>query len=218
MFWTIIIAVTIILSAGTGFFIGGYWRKRQKVSRTQIPSVLTEWDLECMAYHEAGHAVCSIFLPETEPIIRITIDPDDDAFGYVVNSPRKHHNATEVYFKSKITTYLAGKMAEQIFLGITTTSCIHDLRAASEIADLLVGKYGMGQRIGNLSLDDVPISLQNAFYADVKEIISDSTNQAKEILTQHRDLMIQLSNLLLRKRTLDEITIKNFLYRMQEIE
>ena len=68
--------------------------RKRKIKQPQavVAPVLTDWDRKFMAYHEAGHAVCSYYLPEREPLVCVTIDPSNEAFGMIRTAPRPHHN------------------------------------------------------------------------------------------------------------------------------
>ncbi len=120
-------------------------RKRKNVKIEYVAPVLTDWDRMFMAYHEAGHAVCSYYLPEREPLICVTIDPSSESFGMIRTESRPHHNETEISFYSMISTFLAGQISEEMFLNTKTTSCIYDLSSARQIATDMVMKFGMGE-------------------------------------------------------------------------
>ena len=94
---------------------------QQETSKKSVQ--LSEWDRNCMAYHEAGHAVCSYFLSEMEEITRISIEPTSDAFGVMRTVARPHHNNTEQSLLSSIVVAFAGPLAEELILNIKSHCC-----------------------------------------------------------------------------------------------
>ena len=193
------------------------WKRRlRKLAAAEPeppPTDLTEWDVHTMAYHEAGHAVCSRYLPEREPLERITISPTDEAFGMIRTAVRPHHNETRVSFTSTLAVLLAGRLAEELFRGETTTSCVHDLAAARQLAADMVLNFGMGSRIGlttpppELNWSD---ELRRECDADIREILADAERSARDTLAEHADEVESLAQLLLEQKTLDRSEIDGF--------
>ena len=176
---------------------------------------LTEWDMRCMALHEAGHAVCSFFLPERENLICITIDPSNEAFGMVRTAPRPHHNETEISLTSTIAVLLAGRLAEDMFMNTKTTSCIHDFAAAQQIATNMVVKFGMGKKSGLAAvLLNPPLRTSESVFesicSDIYDIIIKAESEAEKILTQHEDSVRNLAEKLLHDKTLHQEEIADF--------
>lgn len=192
------------------------WRRffrREAAPPAPIPTELTRWDRRTMAYHEAGHAVCSHYLPEREPLLRITIAPGDEAFGMVRTAVRSHHNETRVSFASTLAVLLAGRLAEELFLHETTTSCVHDLAAARQLAADMVVRLGMGGRCAlTLPPPDFPVGEALAKYrdADVQELLADAARSARVTLLRHRAEVVGLAELLLARETLDRREIEEF--------
>lgn len=177
------------------------------------PTDLTEWDKCGMAYHEAGHAVCSYYLPEREPLVKITISPTDEAFGMIRTAPRPHHNETRVSFASTLAVMLAGRLAEELFLHQVTTSCVHDLAAARQLAADMVISFGMGSRIG-LTLPPPELNcgeiLRGQCDADIRELLADAARSARATLAEHAKEVEELAKLLLERKTLGQPEIDGF--------
>ncbi len=179
---------------------------------------LTDWDRRCMAYHEAGHAVCSYFLPEREKLVSVTIDPLDSAFGMIRTEIRPHHNETEVSFMSTIATFLAGRLAEEIFLGIKSSSCLYDLASAREIAKNMVCRFGMGSRIGLISIADASNEsfrlngerIKNEMDADIRDILDKCKKTAKRTLVQKKNIVEKMAMILLEKKSMAQNEIERF--------
>lgn len=189
--------------------------RRDAAPENFIPTELTEWDRLTMAYHEAGHAVCSHYLPEREPLLRITIAPGDEAFGMVRTALRPHHNETRVSFASTLAVLLAGRLSEELFLREVTTSCVHDLAAARQLAADMVTQLGMGSR-SNLTLPppEFPVgeSTAGARDADIRELLADAARSARVTLLEHRAEVVGLAELLLARDTLDRHEIEEFFH------
>ncbi len=180
--------------------------------------MLTDWDRRCMAYHEAGHAVCSYFLSERERLLSITIDPSDETFGMIRTEIRPHHNETEISFISTIATFLAGRLAEEIFLGIKSSSCVYDLASARELAKTMVCRLGMGSRIGLMSIEDVSDNsfqmrgeyIKNEIDADIRDIINRGKLIAEKELVKNKEIVEKLATILLDKKSMSQKEIESF--------
>jgi cell division protease FtsH len=177
------------------------------------PPELTEWDRRFMAYHEAGHAVCSRCLPELPPLLRITISPSDEAFGMVRTAQSKNHNETRRSMCSTLAVLLAGRLAEELFLHETTTSGIHDFAAAGQLAADMVCKFGMGKTTGfAVPPPDFPVSDEQLrmINADIRQLVLDAETEAREVLSANRGTVEKLAALLLGEGTLDVGKIDRF--------
>jgi len=105
--------------------------------------IITEKDRRTMAYHEAGHAIVARFLPESDPVHKITIIPRGRAMGNTQQLPLKDRHAySKVYLRTRITTLLGGRAAEEIVLAQQTTGAQDDLFRATEIAMKMICKWG----------------------------------------------------------------------------
>lgn len=194
------------------------------MKKTAFPAQLTKWDIQCMAYHEAGHAVCSYFLPEREKLVKITINPSDEAFGMIKTKQRQHHNETEISLMSTIATFLAGRAAEEKFLGMKTTSCIYDLSTARDIAKDMAGKFGMGSRmkmLSGFSVSDNAFllhseSIRQMLDEDIKEIIEKAYAITLKLIEEHSSCISHLAMLLLKNKTLTAIEIEKFFKQEKE--
>lgn len=203
-----------IFAAVTGSFIACIilfiLYKKRKRSFKLAPPLLSEWDIRCMAYHEAGHAVCSNFLPEREKMIRITIDPSDAAFGMIKTAHRPYYNETEVSLMSIVATFLAGRISEEKFLNIKTTSCIYDLAEARSVAVNMVSKFGMGKRMKKLTCISVYDNsyclysehLKQMIDEDVIDILERANSMAEEIIDKHSEDVVRLAETLFKEKTL----------------
>ena len=211
----------LIFAAATAAIIISISHKRKNPA-SPLPE-LTDWDRKLMVYHEAGHAVCSYYLPEREPMFVITIDPSSDAFGMIGTKPRLHHNQTYVSMTSSIATFMGGRIAEEMFCNEMTTSCIHDLKAAKTIAVNMVLTFGMGKKCGFSALqnsDELQISEQakKDITDDIQQILNNAEKSARCILSDHSNSVIKLANILLVRRTMTEAEINQVFTQEDENE
>ena len=119
--------------------------------------VLNEKTKRITAYHEAGHAIVGLCLPEHDPVYKVTIIPRGGALGVTMFLPEE-----DIYMKSKtailssITTLFGGRVAEEIINGkeSITTGASNDIERASELARNMVTKWGFSEKMGTLKYDD----------------------------------------------------------------
>lgn len=187
----------------------------EKRSRTQI-----EEDRRITAYHEAGHAVISHALPTQDPVQQITIVPRGQAAGMTINRPQedRSHMSRQKLVET-LSTLLGGRCAEEVALGFVCTGAVSDLQRATSIARDMVTKYGMSEKLGNVTFttghDEVfigrsmaqakPYSEETAALIDseVKRLIDDAYARCHEILERDRDKLELVAKFLLAHETMD---------------
>ncbi|HNX28845.1 MAG TPA: ATP-dependent zinc metalloprotease FtsH [Syntrophomonadaceae bacterium] len=119
----------------------------QKKSR-----VISEKEKRLVAYHEAGHAVVSYFLPHTDKLHKISIIPRGRAGGYTLLLPEEDRNyITKSYLLDEVTTLLGGRVAEAIVLNDISTGAQNDLERASSTVRKMITEYGMSNELGPLT-------------------------------------------------------------------
>jgi len=191
--------------------------------------ILSKKEKEIAAYHEAGHALVSTFMPETEPIRKISIIARGMAAGYTLQVPSEERKMkTKTGFMSEIATFLGGYCAEKIKFGEMTTGASNDLARASEMARKLVKEYGMSS-LGPISFGEKEelvflgkeISEQRNYSEKIAErideevdiIIKGAQKQAQIVLIKHRNLLDKVGKALVEKETIEraefEKLIKN---------
>ena len=166
----------------------------------------TQWDRECLAWHEAGHAVVSLAMPEREPIERISIEPGDEAFGFMRVAQRPHHNDTFVSLSSTLAVMMAGTLSERLFLGRATTGAADDLANARTIARDMVLRFGMGPRLGltcpAIAGEAISEHLLRAVEADEERLLRAAERAANTALRRDAPLVRALAQALLARHTL----------------
>lgn len=180
--------------------------------------VMNEADKEIVAYHEAGHAVVSFNLSNTDPVQKITIVPRGRAGGYVMSLPQDRYLRTREYFLDNITMALGGRASEEIFFGQITDGASSDLQQATRFARIMVTQLGMsellglrtyGESSGNVFLGrdfnsrDYSEDAASRIDKEVQAILQHSYQRAKEIITEHRERIVALVEKLKVVETLD---------------
>ena len=181
--------------------------------------VISESDRQTMAFHEAGHAILTQFLPETDPIHKITIIPRGRALGHTQQLPlQDRHAYPREYLLSRITILLGGRVAEEIALNQQTTGAEDDFQQAIEIATKMVCKWGMNPKIGPMayardgggflgdqsSMANYSEDTARLIDHEVKELIDGCYVRAREILSAQFDFLNSLADMLLINETLDK--------------
>ncbi len=111
--------------------------------------VITDKEKELTAYHEAGHALVGHLLPHSDPITKITIVARGSAGGYTKAVPNEErHLWTKNQFEDRLAMSLGGRVAEETVFGEITTGASNDLEQATDLARVMVTKYGMSEKLG----------------------------------------------------------------------
>lgn len=185
------------------------------------PLVLAAKDRERIAYHEAGHAIVGLVLPDADPVTRVTITPRGHSLGVTYQAPEDdRYNFSEAYVRARIVGALGGRAAEELVYGDRTTGAENDLEHVTRLARMMVTRWGMSEGVGPLSLvtrDDPYLSGAAAnpaamamseetarlVDAEVRRIVDESYRTAKELLHEHRAALDALATALLDKESLD---------------
>jgi cell division protease FtsH len=181
-----------------------------------------------LAVHEAGHTAVAHFLPEADPLYKVTIIPRGQALGGTHMLPEnERHTLPEPYLRGQLTTLLAGRAAEQLLMKSVSSGADDDIHRATAIARSMVARWGMDDEIGPMDLresDDHPFLGQTIAkprnFADataarvdaaVQVLLKAAEAQATDILTQHKDKVTVLATTLEREETLDANAIRKCL-------
>lgn len=187
--------------------------------------VITEKERKLVAYHESGHAVVGYYIQEADTVHKVTIIPRGMAGGYTVTLPKEdRYFMTRQDMLDQICGLLGGRVAEEIVLGEISTGASNDLERVTNIARQMVTQYGMTSRLGPMQYGSRQgqVFLGKDFssepnYSDrvaaeideeMKQIIESCYERTRQILTEHRDKLEALTQLLLDKETIDEDEIR----------
>jgi len=182
--------------------------------------ILSEEAKRTTAFHEAGHALVARFLPHADPLHKVTIIPRGRALGLTQQLPEDdRHTYSKVYLESSIAILMGGRVAEEIAIGQQTTGASNDIERATALARRMVCEWGMSDEMGPLSFGkreeqvflgrDIAqhrdYSEQTAINIDreVRNIVEHNYSRARQILTDHKDLLELVAHALLDKETID---------------
>ncbi|MFD1472604.1 ATP-dependent zinc metalloprotease FtsH [Companilactobacillus mishanensis] len=182
--------------------------------------VISDKERHMVAYHEAGHAIIGLVLNDSRVVRKVTIVPRGRAGGYAIMLPKDDQNlVTKKELTEQIAGLLGGRTAEEIIFGQQSSGASNDFEQATQIARTMVTEYGMTDRLGTVQLekDGQPVgsggyraeptySQDTAMAIDqeVKRIIDEAHEQAREIIESHRDKHKLIAEALLKYETLDE--------------
>ena len=167
--------------------------------------VMTAEEKRRIAIHEAGHASVSWLIEYGNPLVKVTIIPRGRALGAAWYLPEERVNSTQEHLLDDICSLVAGRAAEEIITGQISTGALNDLSRATKEAFSIVAYYGMGKEVHNLCYYNEqdngfvkPYSEQTAQLIDeeVKRIVNEQYQRAKDIILAHRDQLLQLAEML----------------------
>ena len=182
--------------------------------------VISEKEKKLVAFHEAGHAVVSKFLPTQDDVHQISIVPRGMAGGYTMYRPSEDRSfMSKSEMEENIISLLGGRVAEELVLGDISTGASNDIERATKIARDMVTKYGMSPRLGTITFgsgqEEVflgrDFATQKNFSEEtsglideeVKRIIDNAYNAAKQILSENIKKLHDVANVLLEKEKID---------------
>jgi len=190
--------------------------------------VISKREKEVTAYHEAGHALLSLLVPEVDPMTKVSIIPRGVAGGYTFTPPKEdrwHRSKRELL--GRIIVALGGRVSEEINLDDITTGASDDLAKATLIARKMICDYGMSQRLGNYTLGkshgpvflgrdivkEKDYSEETAKIVDeeVKRIIDECHAKAKQLIEGNKEKLKALAESLLEKEVLDVEEVKRLI-------
>lgn len=180
----------------------------------------SDFDKKITAYHEAGHAIVAHFLPHTDPVHRISIVSRGMALGYTLIPPTKDKlHETKTHLLEQISVMMGGRAAEELVFNEITTGAANDFDQATHIARQMVVEFGMSD-LGPINLgptfdvtewgksyfDQNQISQEMMAKIDreIKKILEEAYQNAKKILSDKKDFLNQVSEILIKKESLDQ--------------
>jgi len=182
---------------------------------------LSPEERERTAYHESGHAVLGMLEPGADPVRKVSIIPRGQALGVTFQSPEADRYGYDVnYLRGRIVGALGGRAAEELVYGNVTTGAESDLEQITNIARQMVGRWGMSDAVGLVSVlprpggDQIPFagldasapseSTRELVDAEVRRIVDECYVKALERLRENRGRLDSLAHALLEHETLDE--------------
>ncbi len=172
------------------------------------------------AYHEAGHTLVAKMIPGTDPIHKVTIIPRGRALGITQQLPiDEKHTYPKDYLLNNIAVMMGGRVAEELVLNRQTTGAGNDIERSTELARKMVCEWGMSEKLGPMAFGqreeqiflgreitqhrDYSEETARLIDAEIRAIVTQSYEKAKEIIQNNMDTLHRLANTLLEKEVLD---------------
>jgi cell division protease FtsH len=192
--------------------------------------VMSEAEKKLTAYHEAGHAIVGLSVPDHDPVYKVTIIPRGRALGVTMFLPEEdRYSLSKRRLNSQISSLFGGRIAEEIVFGsdAVTTGAANDIERATDIARSMVTKWGLSERLGPLTyteedgevflgrsvtqhkqVSDVTI---HAIDEEVRKIIDTNYRRAETILRENMDKLHMMAGALIKYETIDEQQIRDIM-------
>ncbi len=184
------------------------------------PLILSEEDLNVVAYHEGGHALTGLLQEYVDPVTKVTIVPRGQALGVTQYTPLDdRYNYSKEYLESQLVTALGGRAAEEVAIGHITTGAENDLQRVTAIARQMVARWGMSERLGAISFSEREDPFAGTALAngsreysektasiideEVDHIVKWAYNRAVSLLTEHRETLNRIARALRLYETID---------------
>ncbi len=173
---------------------------------TERPNLMAEEDRRLTAYHEAGHAVVTLYSPASDPIHKATIVPRGQAMGMVMRLPEKDSPALRrSKLKADLTVAMGGRVAEEIIFGADeiSTGASGDIQMASRIARKMVTEWGMSDALGPLAFSEGHADNTNReIDAEIRTLVGEARKRAMDILKTHASALEAVAQALLERESL----------------
>jgi cell division protease FtsH len=182
--------------------------------------VISDAEKAIIAYHEGGHALVQRILPKCDPVAKVSIISRGMALGYTMGLPTEdRYLQSKAEFEDKIAGMLGGNASERLIFGDTTTGSSNDIEKATTLARRMVTEFGMSERLGPLAFgkrdelvflgreigeqrnysDDVARQIDE----EVRAIIDRAYSRAMDVLSTHKDRLVQLAERLVAEETIE---------------
>ena len=192
--------------------------------------VMDEQEKKLTAYHEAGHAIVGLTVPEHDPVYKVTIIPRGRALGVTMFLPETdRYSISKRRLESKIATLFGGRIAEELVFGVesVTTGASNDIERATEIARNMVTKWGLSDKLGPLTYSEdqgevflgrsvtqhkqVSDVTAHVIDEEVRRLIDSNYQRAKSILDANLEKLHKMAEALMKFETIDESQLKDIM-------
>jgi len=189
--------------------------------------VMSDSEKKLTAYHEAGHAIVGLSVPDHDPVYKVTIIPRGRALGVTMFLPEAdRYSHSKRRLESQIASLFGGRIAEEIIFGMeyVTTGASNDIQRSTEIARNMVTKWGLSEKLGPLTYGEeegevfighqvsrqkeISEATAEVIDQEVRVIVDRNYQKAYDILQNHIDKLHAMADALIRYETIDETQIK----------
>ena len=196
--------------------------------------VITEKEKNVTAYHEAGHAVVAFYLPDADPVHKVTIIPRGRALGVTMYLPSEEkYNESRSGLETIICTMLGGRVAEEVVFNEITSGASNDIERVTGIARKMVCEWGMSDKVGPLAygekegevflgrdlghMKNYSESMAVEIDGEIRRIVQEAYERTRQILTAHKDGLTRVAEALLEKETLDAAEVRYLVTGEREV-
>ena len=201
------------------------WAKDKVLMGSERRSiVMSNEEKRNTAYHEAGHTLVGIKVPNADPVHKVSIIPRGMALGVTMQLPEAdRYSHTRDYLEGQVAIMMGGRIAEEIFLNHMTTGASNDIEKATELARRMVCEFGMSS-LGPITFgkkeEQIFLGREIAQHQDysedtaikidqeVKRIVMEQYNRARQIIVENKEALIRLAESLLERESLDSLQIR----------
>jgi ATP-dependent metalloprotease FtsH len=204
------------------------WAKDKVLMGTERRSMMmSNEEKRNTAYHEAGHTLVGIKVPNADPVHKVSIIPRGMALGVTMQLPEAdRHSYTRDYLEGQIAIMMGGRIAEEIFLNHMTTGASNDIEKATDLARRMVCEFGMSS-LGPITFgkkeEQIFLGREIAQHQDysedtaikidqeVKRIVMEQYTRARQIILENKDALVRLAEALLERESLDGVQIRRLI-------
>jgi cell division protease FtsH len=199
------------------------------------PLILSDEDLNVIAYHEGGHALTGLLQENVDPVTKVTIVPRGQALGVTQYTPLDdRYNYSRDYLEAQLVTAMGGRAAEEVSIGRITTGAENDLQRATAIARQMVTRWGMSERLGMISYSEredpfagTALATGSREYSErtaavideeTSRIVNWAHNRAVSLLTEHRETLDRIAKSLRLYETIDARQLREIMIETGAID
>lgn len=196
--------------------------------------IITDEEKRIIAIHEMGHTLIGKLLPKCDPVHKVTIVSRGMALGLTMTLPEDHVLTSKQEIMDRMCMMLGGRVAEEIVFGEITTGAQNDLQRTTDLARKIVMDFGMTEKFGPITFGknnenvflgrdfgsdrDYSESVAGEIDQEVRRIITENYQRAKELLNKNKRKLIMISNVLIEKETLDSDEIDALMNAPEDVE
>ncbi|MBV9613874.1 MAG: ATP-dependent zinc metalloprotease FtsH, partial [Ktedonobacteraceae bacterium] len=199
------------------------------------PLILSDADLNVIAYHEGGHALTGLLQENVDPVTKVTIVPRGQALGVTQYTPLDdRYNYSQDYLEAQLVTALGGRAAEEVAIGHITTGAENDLQRVTAIARQMVTRWGMSERLGTISFSEredpfagTALATGSREYSEktasiideeVNRIVKWAHDRAVGLLAEHRETLDRIAKALRLHETVDAKKLREIMIETGAID
>ena len=202
-------------------------RDRVLMGQTREATVLNKDERERVAYHESGHALAAVLLPNADPLHKVSIIPRGMALGVTMTLPEEdRYLLKKSYVEDELVKMLGGRIAEEVVFGEVSSGAADDLARATEMARKMVREWGMSDRVGPMAWRsheqvflgedmgrgrDYSDEMANLIDSEIEEILRHAETRCRNLINENRKQLDSLANALLERETIDSEEVKQLL-------